>query len=244
MDWTYLDLFTGTVIVFLAVIMPVFGVWEHRRMNRLLAEGVTTARVDSYRLAIVVEWFAAIGMLVWWMVEKRPAEPLFLTLQIEGWQLVIAAVAVVLTAVVVIQTKRDVNNPAALEKVRGSIGSLESMVPRTPKEVTAFNVLSVTAGICEEIMYRGVLMAVLASLLGWWPAVVVGGVIFGLAHAYQGCLGIVKTGILGMLMSVLTIFSGTLVPAILLHVVIDLSSGKMMAAALLGDRKTSLKKGD
>jgi len=223
------------VIGFLALFVPVIGLWDDRRLRRWLADGWPNARVTSYRQIIILEWTAAIGMLVWWMVERRPVEPLFLTWQISGWRLFVAVLAAAGAAGILIQTKRTVKNPAELAKVRDAIGSLEIMVPRTAQEVTTFKVMAITAGVCEEIMYRGVLQAVLASLFGWWLAVVIGGVIFGLGHIYQGTVGFFKTGLLGMFMSVLTIFTGTLIPAILLHAVIDLTSGAMMTEALRDD---------
>ena len=81
-------------------------------------------------------------------------------------------------------------------------------------------------------MYRGVLLAVTAPVVGPWPALAVTSAIFGLGHAYQGAGGVLKTGLVGVLFGLVTLLSGSLVPAMVLHAVIDISAGQMMHAAL------------
>ena len=90
------------------------------------------------------------------------------------------------------------------------------------------NGVSVAAGIEEELIYRGFLFAYLAAWLPDVPAVVVivlAGFVFGLGHLYQGASGIVKTGVLGVLFGVLYWMTGSLWAPMLLHIVVDLSSG-------------------
>jgi membrane protease YdiL (CAAX protease family) len=55
---------------------------------------------------------------------------------------------------------------------------------------------------------------------------------FGLGHAYQGAAGIVKTGIVGLLMAGAYVGTGSLLAPMLLHVVIDLTSGMVAYLAL------------
>ncbi len=53
---------------------------------------------------------------------------------------------------------------------------------------------------------------------------------FGLGHAYQGIAGIAKTGLIGLVLALLTVFSGSLFIAIVLHTVVDLTSGRIIPA--------------
>ncbi len=39
------------------------------------------------------------------------------------------------------------------------------------------------AGFCEELLFRGVLQPWMESLWGWWPALIVSNLLFGLAHS-------------------------------------------------------------
>jgi len=119
-----------------------------------------------------------------------------------------------------------------LTEVKKQIGDLANLAPRTPREDRLFDMVSITAGVCEEILYRGLLLATLVSLVGTWPAVAISSLIFGLGHAYQGISGIAKTGLVGLVLALFTVFSGSLYIAIVLHAVIDLTSGRIMGRAL------------
>ena len=68
----------------------------------------------------------------------------------------------------------------------GQMGDLRALAPVTQQEGRAFVLVSVTAGVCEEILYRGILLTVLIPAVGLWPAVGLSSVIFGMGHAYQG----------------------------------------------------------
>jgi membrane protease YdiL (CAAX protease family) len=84
----------------------------------------------------------------------------------------------------------------------------------------------VTAGLCEEFLYRGFAMAV---FLRWglpvWIAASASALLFGLAHLYQGKSGLVGTTILGLLFGFVRAVTGSLVPVILWHAGVDLVAG-------------------
>jgi membrane protease YdiL (CAAX protease family) len=100
-----------------------------------------------------------------------------------------------------------------------------ALLPRTAGERRLFTVVGVTAGVCEEWLYRGFFLAVVAALAGGLPTgvlVVVAAVAFGLAHAYQGVGGVLTTAVLGAIMATLYLDSGSLLLPVLLHAAIDL----------------------
>jgi membrane protease YdiL (CAAX protease family) len=87
----------------------------------------------------------------------------------------------------------------------------------------------VTAGVCEEILFRGYLMAFLLPLGGLGVAVFVSSFLFGLAHAYQGVRGTVTSGVLGALMAGMYVLTGSLLAPILVHAMVDWVSGQIAA---------------
>jgi membrane protease YdiL (CAAX protease family) len=123
-------------------------------------------------------------------------------------------------------------NADGLTEIKEQMGTLSHLFPQTPAENHLFDMVSVTAGVCEEILYRGLLLATLVSLVGTWPAVAISSVIFGLGHAYQGISGIAKTGLAGLVLALLTVFSGSLFIAIVFHAIVDLTSGRLLGKAL------------
>jgi len=120
---------------------------------------------------------------------------------------------------------------------RGESDLLRQLLPRTRFEKTLFVAVSFAAGIGEELAYRGYAIPVLAGLLGSdWGAAVLSSGIFGFLHAYQGEAGVVRTGLMGFLLAAIFLVTGSLWPAILAHVLIDLVGGLVLGPRLLDPR--------
>ncbi len=227
-----LDLYAVVTLAVLVVALPLLGLWDMARLRRWLAAGRPDARLAMYRETIIMEWGVVAVLLGWWLALGRPLAPLGLLPRAEGWQWLAVGTGLALAAGMIWQWLAVVRNPASLAEVRAKAGDLEAITPRGATERRAFDRVSLTAGICEEVLYRGILLALLTGWLGTWPAVVLSALAFGLAHAYQGPTGIAKTAGVGLVMALLTVLSGSIFPAVVLHVVIDVSSGRMMSAAL------------
>ena len=90
------------------------------------------------------------------------------------------------------------------------------------EKLVAVCVVAPTAAVCEEFLYRGYLFNQLAKSLDsiLW-ALLLAAAAFGLAHAYQGFHGVVRTALLGALLTVPVIRTGSLYPSMAAHFVID-----------------------
>lgn len=103
------------------------------------------------------------------------------------------------------------------------VGDFQVLLPRNRRERGWLVAVSVGAGTSEELIYRGLLPALLVGAgvpLGW--AVLAQGVLFGLAHRYQGPAGVMATTVVGLLMGVLAAHTGSLLLPALLHTAMDL----------------------
>src|SRR5260370_1410853 len=104
-------------------------------------------------------------------------------------------------------------------------GLAERILPQSRAEVIPFFALGVTAGVCEEFLYRGFAMT---AFLRWglplWIAVVASSLLFGLAHLYQGRGGFVSTTILELLFGATRAAVLSLVPVMLCHIGGDLAA--------------------
>lgn len=112
-----------------------------------------------------------------------------------------------------------------LRRVKGMPGAqgLEHMLPGNAKERWCAVGASVTAGVCEEIVFRGLLIAVGVSLgLPLYVAAGLGLAVFVLAHVYQGPKNMLWVGLLGFMLTYLYLSTGSLMLPILVHVLVDL----------------------
>ena len=107
---------------------------------------------------------------------------------------------------------------------------LLALVPHTPSERALWVLVSAAAGIGEEIVYRGVLFAILARMFpGWWLAALISAAAFAGAHALQGWRSSVYVGLFGLGFQLLVRLTGMLYLAMLAHFVYDLVAGPVIA---------------
>ena len=101
------------------------------------------------------------------------------------------------------------------------------IIPRSKREKQVFCAVSVTAGISEEIVWRGFLLYLLFTIFPETQAIALvlsASAVFGAGHIYQGLNGALKTALAGALFGCLYLVSGSLLPAILLHIYVDFSN--------------------
>jgi membrane protease YdiL (CAAX protease family) len=197
------------------------------RLKRGLAMGVRGIRVRAYLQAMLTQWVLAVLALFMWTRLGRPAADLGFEL-IGGWRLALGVVALILAAILFeTQRRRVTSSEASQQELKKKIGDAGALLPADVKELFLFSHLSVTAGVCEEILYRGFLIWYLTQMVGLVPAVILSSIFFGFAHLYQGKKGIAQTGIVGLVLALLYVATGALWVPMLLHTLIDINSGML-----------------
>ena len=221
---------------YLVVGEPVVGHVLHRRFEGRLRTD-RGARRSFYVRLLILEWgLSLLALVVWLSAPGVDAGQVGLRWP-QQWPGPVTTLVVVLVLVFVVVSTRALRGGALLEAAEpvrkpGEGRHTEppahatlALLPRTAGERRLFTLVGVTAGVCEEWLYRGFFLAVVAALAGGPSTgllVVVAAVAFGLAHAYQGVAGIVTTGVLGGVMAALYLQTGSLLLPVLLHAVIDL----------------------
>ncbi|MGY2128056.1 CPBP family intramembrane glutamic endopeptidase [Blastococcus sp. SYSU DS0617] len=228
------------VAVYLVAGEPVVGHVLHRRFEGRLRTD-PGARRSFYGRLLILEWgLALLALVVWLSAPGVDAGAVGLTWP-RSWPGPLTLLLVVLVLVFVVASTRALRGGALVEagtpapaarRPPGQGRHAEppgsatlALLPRTAQERRLFTVVGLTAGICEEWLYRGFFLAVVAAVAGdlpTWLLVLVAAVAFGLAHAYQGRAGIVLTGVLGGVMAALYLGTGSLLLPVLLHAAIDL----------------------
>jgi hypothetical protein len=93
-----------------------------------------------------------------------------------------------------------------------------SMLPHRGIELTLWIALSVTAGICEETIFRGYLQRQFIALTKSAPTgIVLSAATFGAAHAYQGFRMMVLIALYGAMFGILAYWRGSVRPGMIAH---------------------------
>lgn len=112
---------------------------------------------------------------------------------------------------------------------------IRRIAPMTVGDWLWYVPLALSAGLCEEFLYRGYALHVVATLT---RSVTIGVILstaaFGLAHAYQGRRGVIGTTIFGLFFALVVVVWGSLWPCVIGHALQDLIGGAIVARRLGG----------
>lgn len=100
-----------------------------------------------------------------------------------------------------------------------------ALLPTCHAERRLFAAAAVTAGITEEVLYRGFLPLWLGpgmAHLGIVPVLLVASAAFGVAHLYQGATAATATGLWGLGLAFIYLATGSLLLPVAIHVAVDL----------------------
>ncbi|MGY6588269.1 MAG: CPBP family intramembrane glutamic endopeptidase [Wenzhouxiangella sp.] len=84
----------------------------------------------------------------------------------------------------------------------------------------ALFLIALSAGVFEELLFRGVIQAGLSGPLGEWPALLLASLFFGLAHAMSRAYFLVAT-LMGVYLGWLFMITGNLLIPIIIHFLYD-----------------------
>ena len=215
-----------------AIVFPIWGFFGFRRLKRQIAAGDIEARALAYLQIIVSQWTLAAGAVLIWLYHRRPWAQLGLA-PTQDWRLwtglaltlVAAILLVVQWRAVVTATgeKAEVQN----SRLRSQLESVKEILPQNRRELRRFFLLALTAGTCEELLYRAYLIWFLAAFtgMGILVAAALSTLIFAAAHLYQGPGAAVKVVFVGAAMAGLYLFSRSIWLPMLLHALLDVTSG-------------------
>ena len=111
---------------------------------------------------------------------------------------------------------------------------VRELMPVTRREKVLYAGLSFCAGFGEELAYRGYAIPAVFLAGGSAPAALaVTSAAFAVLHSYQGVLGVVRTGVVGMIMGMVFLHTGSVWPPMVAHILIDLAVGFFLADRLL-----------
>lgn len=210
------------VVVVLGLVFPFFGWWAYLRfLERLKREGAA-ALVREYQYTLI--WLGGLGLAVvaLWQFARRDWAALgFAASGSSGLATGIALGALLGLA---LRPLLVAFSDKAAASIRRQLAPLEPILPRNGKQLFWGLIVSVFAGVFEEIAYRGYLMAYFGAWLGPWGALAASSLLFGLGHLYQGKWGVPVTALLGALFGWVYLETGSLLLPIILHAAVDISA--------------------
>lgn len=108
----------------------------------------------------------------------------------------------------------------------GHAVSIQKLLPQRTFEIFLWIGLCISAGICEELVFRGYFQRQFhAYTHSRWVALILQAGLFGISHGYQGIEACVKIAVYGALFSLLALWRKSLRPGMMAHAWTDILSG-------------------
>ncbi len=219
---TYMD---HMIVLIIAVLYPIYGRLAFPRILERIRRGGAAERMRAYKGTIAGQWLLFALVMVAWIKGGRGLGDLGLAFRGGPGFLVSMAAVLALTVGLWSQVSTARSTREVRDSVRRQLASVAALIPRTMPEYRLFLGLSATAGLCEEVLFRGFLIWYLAQWSDLATAALLSSLLFGLAHSYQGARGVGRTALVGLGLAALYMLSGSLWLPIIAHFAIDALSG-------------------
>ncbi len=216
------------VLAMIVLVLPIEAEISNRTLKPRMERNEPGARLWWYAITFVELWVVTLAIVWIWNTSGRDWPGLGLGFD-RGWGSWTALGAAVLaTGLMVGQMWTVSRGGEALDKARAELEAAGmddmSIMPRTSQEYRATKILSLTAGITEEVIYRGYLIWAFSQFVHPWIGAAMALALFVFMHRYQNVQGLIRVAIMGAVLTALVLISGSLYPGIILHVAVDLIS--------------------
>ncbi len=208
--------------------------WQSIKGIRLLDAAVlrdSGARLEFYRSAIISQWvlsLVAAGIL--WNIDAEFVARLFTTAPTSDSLLVfgLATLAFMSQSPLIPIVREQMQRS---QTIRRTLYPMRNLLPRSPEEKNLWVSVSMTAGICEEILFRGFLFYYATEIVGLETAgaIALSTAVFAIGHLYQGTTNMIRVAIVGAVLGIVFAATDNLIYCMALHAFLDLGALRMDA---------------
>jgi membrane protease YdiL (CAAX protease family) len=219
------------LFVFLLLITPL---WDYRDTNRLKRCPDSGRKIRYYKTLCSWLWIAAImaTVAVAWRslltISPAPDDATWLLgrLWVRNAFLVLFSIFLALALLpAAIGMWKNLTHQPRTYSTADALQSLSFVLPETRRERRWYVVVCISAGVCEEILFRGFLLQYLHTSpwrLSLTLALALSSIVFGLQHLYLGASGAAQGAVIGFVFALLFLLTGNLLAPIVFHTVSDL----------------------
>lgn len=178
------------VVAIFAVGIGINGYLHIGEFLRKVAAGDPHVRRSEYRWTMLIQWVVtAAALFVWFgLADGRTLDDLGLGWNSHWHSWLGVGLTVAACSFFALQLFLARSNDEARSSLREQFDPASQMLPHTAAEVRLFAGVALTAGVCEEILFRGYLLAYLEFFMPTWLAATLAVLAFGLAHSYLAVL--------------------------------------------------------
>jgi hypothetical protein len=194
--------------------------------------GSTQHHLPRYLFTLAFEWVAA--GVTWWGLRMRRVPVAQVVGEWRsgwnGWKNDLAAAAIFWIMATILLA--GLGAALSLLHFHTAQKIIAGMAPQTLPEMLLWVAMSVSAGLCEEFIFRGYMLQQFSSLTNrLWIGVALSSLLFGISHGYEGVAGMIVITVYGAMFCALALQRKGLRAGMMAHAWHDLFSGMALALA-------------
>jgi membrane protease YdiL (CAAX protease family) len=232
---------------YLLLLIPILEFLAYRKYKQQIADK-TFSKQTFYNSTFIELWTPVIGVMVLLLIGEIKLHNIGLNaiavnaFSINSFLFISAAILAVLPVLLILLSIyqyigiksnvafRDAYMAAVKKQVNSNDNHsniLNAILPMNMKEKIQWLFLSITAGVTEEILFRGFLIYFFHYAFPNIPIpylLLLQAVPFSLMHLYQGTKGVLTTFFMGIVFGLYVVVFGSIIPGIIIHMLVDLSA--------------------
>lgn len=169
-------------------------------------------------------------ILVVWFLYKRPFEEIGFRLPVNEYQTITWILCGVFLFIFLADSLYSSWEMHQSDKGFEEFLQQAPFMPTEKDDLPTYFIMCLSAAVFEEIVFRGYLITLIHQLFSTHPAastiaLLLPAILFSIAHYYQGITAVFKIAVLSFLFGMIYWYSGSLIPVIILHFIVDAVSG-------------------
>jgi len=210
---------TLAIVYIIGLIYPAYIIITYKKTNERIIRDAGY-RITDYKITITILWALALLILLNYFLSNPPELMLAPNISLLSIALFFLSVSFLLLQYKTMKVTSD-----ACDAIKEKLKDIYHYLPKTKTELSWFAAVSVSAGICEEILFRVFLYGYLGEKVHVIIAMLLSNVIFAITHIGSGVKNMVSSLLLGLLFSVVYYYTENIWILVVLHTGIDINTG-------------------
>lgn len=235
-----LGLFDHLLLFLLGIVLPFFAVFQSQPEMKTVTFD-TQMKKQVYYGNGIFQWICALIILITWWAYSRPFADL--GFQIGTWSSLTLGLLGGFVFLYLVDVWSELRNAQKMEATKNKWLRDVPILPANLEEFKHFLFVAFSAGVCEEIIFRGFFINYFLAInenntLGNWLSVLIPAFLFAFGHMYQGGKAVAKIMIMAILFGWIYLLTQSLLLLMLIHFLVDVLGGYLAYRIL--KKETSL----
>lgn len=210
------------LFVLITVLYPIFLITDHYRRERQKKSDGSHNKIKEYQKTILVFWFLTILVVLNDYIQPTPSF---------SFQFELSLLNTVFMSLIVllgyVQYRSSRINERNVTAFACKSQKVVNYLPKSRRELTWFIMVAISAGFCEEVLFRMFVYEFALEHIGVIGSLLLTNVIFAITHIDTGMKNLVGAFILGLVFSLVYYFTQNIWIVVALHISIDFNAGML-----------------